>query len=212
MAGLVLGWGGFNSTFASATEVSAIPPHSLRLDLHGGVSLHGNTMQQYGWKPGAEPSYLGGLYFEALGWEVGAQYWSWQTHQSISTENPEVRLRGFGAEGGKRLIGSGSFSSWLKGGVGLQNISYAPDEIALSIDGISEAIRVPLQSETEPVISLGLESRVNVVRGLGVSLRATRAWWWMDTAHRRDDVVILERESFSHWRLTLGFAWRMLSS
>jgi len=124
-------------------------------------------------------------------------------------EAPTVRLTSVELTAQARVVAVAGVELWLGGQVGRLNLRYAPDE--LTIDPGGEPLTVALEPIGEWAYGLGAELRYRVGSRLDVALQAERSSFALDTAHRRGDEIVTERERFYNWgaRLLVAWSWNL---
>ena len=144
------------------------------------------------------------------GWLAGGlRWWRSRTTQgtglvAASTE-PTVTLDGLELTAQARLVTVAGIELWGGGQVGRLHLRYAPDELIVDTGGVP--LTVALDPIGEWTVGLGAELRHRVGSRVDVALQAEWSSFALDTAHRRGDEIVTERERFYNWSARLLVAW-----
>ena len=100
---------------------------------------------------------------------------------------------------------------WASGQLGRMRLAYEPDQVVIPGALAGEDLTVDFAPITETTLGAGLVLQRRLGRRLDVALEAERTGYAIDTAHRRGDEIVSQRQDFANWSLRLGVAWAFAS-
>lgn len=174
---------------------------------YGGAIFLDQHLADYRWD--TSPHAVWGLqgFYRHDRYGAGARVWRTGTTQSTglldASSSPSVNLTGADLVFEPRIGAWRGLQFFALASGGLLRISYSPDSIVLDDPGSGEPLTVdaPPVHEWTAGAGLGLRHHVPGRATLGFSLE--RSVFRLDTAHRKDDVVIEDRETFGNWTARL---------
>jgi hypothetical protein len=180
---------------AGVVEVEAGPWIGvLALDPHlADYRWETSTRTVWGLSTGASTGRLGG----------GARIWRASTRQSTGIPGDartlSVSLTGVEAVGEARLFSLAGARFLATASCGVLRLDWSPRELDLGDalgTGPETVVFEPLSEATGGV---GVAMRRSVAFGFQAAAAVERTWFGLDTAHRRGDGIVEEREVFGSW-------------
>jgi hypothetical protein len=199
--------------FCSAGALLAMTPCAVLADgpteswfgvgTYAGAIFLDQHLSDYRWD--TSPHAVWGLqgFYRRDRYGAGARVWRTGTTQSLGLldagSSPSVNLTGVdlvvepkvGAWRGLQFFGMASG--------GLLHISYSPDSFELDDPGSGEPVRVDAPPIDEWTFGAGLGLRHHVPGRATLGFSIEHSVFRLDTAHRNDDVIVENRETFGNW-------------
>jgi hypothetical protein len=148
-------------------------------------------------------------------WSLGLRGGRWTTRQATgipgSERSPRVALTQIEMVLGLRLAHPAGFALRALGGLGRVHLGYSPDRWTLTGAGLSEPLEVRFRPADEWVGSVGVAVDRDLSRDLRLGLEVDRSFFALDTAHRRGDLIVTERDAFGAWSLRMKASWILRS-
>jgi hypothetical protein len=173
---------------------------------YGGACLLDAHLQDYRWD--TEPRAVWGLQgtWMRSRFGVGARVWRTRTAQDSGilgeSQSPEVKLTGLELVVEPRLGSWRGFHFFASGTGGLLHIGYAPDSITYEEFG-GESVQVEYSPIDEWILGGGLGARHHFPGRTTLGVSVEHSIFRLDTAHRSDDAVVRDRETFINWTARL---------
>lgn len=187
---------------ALPTAVSARPGVPLSLaPFAGAVSLDPH-LSDFRWDTTVRPAWgLAG--FASFGRVApGLRFWRSSTTQATGIPGDDtsldVSLTGFEATAAVRMVSVAGFRLLATGNAGVMRMAWSPSSLALQV-GLAEPVTVDFAPVTEGIFGAGLTVRRELFAGFDLAVGAERSWFRLDTAHRRGNEIVEDRETFGNW-------------
>ena len=170
---------------------------------YGGAVFLDQHLADYRWD--TSPQAVWGLQgsYRRDRYGLGARVWRSGTTQSTglldAAPSPSVNLSGVDLVLEPKIGAWRGLQFFAMASGGLLHISYSPDSIVLDDPGSGEPLRVNTPPIDEWIAGAGLSLRHHIPGRATLGLSIERSIFRLDTAHRNDDVVIEDRETFGNW-------------
>lgn len=142
---------------------------------------------------------------------VGLCAWRAGTSQGTGLpevdDEPQVALSTLSAVGLVRVASPLGCEVWLGGQAGRLHASWEPGELVVATGG-GAPVTVAFEDVDELCLGFTAEVQRRLGRGLVAAVQAERSTFALETAHRRGDVIELDRDRFSTWSARVQLAWR----
>lgn len=187
---------------ALPTAASARPGVPLSLAPFAGAVSLDSHLADFRWDTAVRPAWgLAG--FASLGRVTpGVRFWRSSTTQSTGIPGDDtsldVSLTGFEATAAVRMGSLAGFRLLATGNAGILRMAWSPSSLALEV-GLAEAVAVEFAPVTEGIFGAGVTLRRELFAGFDLAVGAERSWFRLDTAHRRGNEIVEDRETFGNW-------------
>jgi hypothetical protein len=187
---------------AVPTAASARPGVPLSLAPFAGAVALDSHLSDYRWNTAVQPAWgLAG--YAALGRVTpGIRFWRSSTTQATGIPGDDtaldVALTGFEATAAVRMASYAGFRLLATGSAGLMRISWSPSSLSLDV-GLAEPVTADFAPVTEGIFGAGLAVHRGLFAGFDLAVGAERSWFRLDTAHRRGNEIVEDRETFGNW-------------
>lgn len=209
LAGLALA-GGLTALCAPARAASRSPVWIEAGPAMGGISLDAD-LAGYRWdtRPAAQ---WGGRVLAGRGpFALGLGAWRAGTTQGTGLAGDvaplDVTLTTVTALALVRVAAPLGCELRLGGEAGRLRASWDPGTLAVDTGG-GAMVEVAFDDVDEWCVGVTAEVQRDLGRGLAATVQADWSSFALDTAHRRGDEIVLERERFGAWAARVQLAWR----
>jgi len=174
---------------------------------YGGAIFLDQHLSDYRWD--TTPHAVWGLqgFYRRDRYGAGARVWRTGTTQSTglldASSSPKVNLTGADLVLEPKIGGWGGLQFFAMATGGLLHIGYSPDTIVLDDPGTGEPIRVNAPPINEWTLGAGFGLRHHIPGRATLGFSLEHSVFRLDTAHRIDDVVVEDRETFGNWTARL---------
>lgn len=204
---------GLAAAFAAAGVAAPSPAHAVAqvsLAPWGGVLVLDPHLADYRWETDPRPVWGGTFAASAGRLSGGARVWRATTRQATGipgeTRQFAVSLTGVQGVGEVGLAEAFGFRLGATGSAGVVRFAWAPREMTIDDVLLGEPIVVRADPIDEAVFGAGAVLRRALPFGLEAAAAAERTWFALDTAHRRGDAIVEERETFGSWTVRMEIA------
>jgi hypothetical protein len=174
---------------------------------YAGAVLLDEHLADYRWDTSPQAVYgLQGTWMRDR-YGVGARVWRTGTTQATgilgSISSPSVNLTGFDLVVEPRLGAWRGLQFFAMASGGLLHLSYSPESIVIEDPGSGETIEVSTPPIDEWIGGAGFAMRHHLPGRATLGLSIERSIFRLDTAHRQDDAIVEDRETFGNWMARL---------
>jgi hypothetical protein len=143
------------------------------------------------------------------GLSAGLRLDRWSTRQgaALAAVEPQVRLTALRGVGRARLFRTGALHGFGEASLGWLAARYSPAQVTIEVPG-GDPVTAELGSPD--AWTAGLAAGLGWTPAGGpwtVSAALEGTLFPLDTAHRRDDEIVVERRTFTTWSARLGLSW-----
>lgn len=206
LAGLAAAIAAIGAAVPSAARAAA----QVSLAPWGGVLVLDPHLADYRWETDPRPVWGGTFAASAGRLTGGARIWRATTRQAtgIPGESRQfaVSLTGFQGTGEVGVAEAFGFRLGATGSAGVVRFAWTPREMTIDDVLLGEPLVVRADPIDEAVFGAGAVLRRALPFGFEAAAAAERTWFALDTAHRRGDAIVEERETFGSWTVRMEVA------
>ncbi len=167
-----------------------------------GAMLLDEHLSDYSWDTAARPVFGTAAFVRSGRFAAGGRVWRGDTSQDVGTPSSPrsvtVNLSGFEGIAEAELASALGVRALATGSAGLVHLGWSPDRVELDT-GVGEPVPVSFDPVNEATWGLGLALRRAIPGGFELAAAVERSWFRLETAHRRGDEIVNERETFGNW-------------
>lgn len=184
-----------------------------RLDLGAGVGawLLDTDLDDYRWQTTPSTVVEGHASLLRDRWAFGLDLRTTATVQQTGlpgvSQAPDVDLNMFEAHGAFRALEFFGMELWGRAHAGRMFVRYQPDRLSFDNPTGGAPIEVEFSPIDEWIAGAGLSLRREFAGRFALSGQAMHSVFALDTAHRRNDEIVRERETFQNWSFGIGASW-----
>jgi hypothetical protein len=184
-----------------------------RLDLGAGVGawLLDPDLEDYRWQTTPSTVVEGHASLVRGRWAFGLDARTTATVQQTGlpgvSEAPDVDLNMFEVHGAFRALRFYGTELWGRAHAGRMHVRYQPDRLSFDNPAGGAPIDVEFSPINEWIAGAGLSLRREFVGRFALAGQVTHSVFALDTAHRRNDEIIRERQTFQNWSFGIGASW-----